>query len=113
MIRNRGQLRDHLLIPLLIIAAVVVMAIGAWQLGWFVTEKNVERKTEIDNTRTSTQEAWRNEAKRTISDIALLPEGAEAQKAVLTNQACDLIDKLSGTFADDPSLIEFAEENCS
>jgi hypothetical protein len=91
---------------------LIALGIAAWQLGWFVEEKNVEQRTRIDNTRSGVQDAWRSEAIRTIRDIEVLPESNEAARAALTNQACDLIDKLSGTFADDQILVEFAEENC-
>lgn len=94
------------------LAVIAVLSIGTWQLGWFVQEKNVERQTEIDNTRTATQTAWRDEATQTIRDIAVLDENNVAARGALTNQACDLIDKLTEQFITEP-LTEFAEENCS
>lgn len=90
---------------------VAVVAIGGWQFGWWLKEDAVERETEIDNTRTGTQDAWRTEATRTIGDIAKLPKDATAARAALTNQACGLIDKLTDEFMTD-DLAEFAQEEC-
>lgn len=90
---------------------LIVLGIAAWQLGWFVEEKNVEQRTRIDNTRTGTQDAWRSEAIRTIRDVAVLDESNTAGRAALTNQTCDLIEKLTDQFLT-TELIEFRGENC-
>lgn len=95
----------------LAMAVIAALAFGSWQFGWFLKEDAVGRETEIDNTRTGTQDAWRTEAIRTIRDIAVLPEDATAQRAALTNQACDLIAKLTDQFMTD-DLAEFAQEEC-
>lgn len=79
------------------VAAVVLaiaLAVGAWQLGWFVKSKNVDRQVQIDNRNVGTQTAWRDEVVKTIADFELVDPSNTAARGALRNKACDLIDRL-------------------
>jgi hypothetical protein len=96
-----------------VIALLAVLAVGVWQLGWFVEEENVEQRTRIDNTRTGVQRPIMEEARRTVGDIAVTSEDNTAARNALTRQACELIARLTDEFreqADD--LVAFEKENC-
>jgi hypothetical protein len=94
------------------IALIAVLAIGAWQLGWFVEEQNQNQRTRIDQQRQGAQESWQREAQRTVADIARLPEDATANRAALVTQACSLIGDLRDEFLTD-DLGQFQREECS
>jgi hypothetical protein len=90
---------------------LAVLAVGTWQLGWFVEEQDQNQRTRIDQQRQGTQESWQREAQRTVADIARLPEGATANRAALVTQACSLIGDLRDEFLTD-DLAQFDKEEC-
>lgn len=94
------------------VAVLLLVAIGVagWQFGWWLEEKNVDRRVGIENRNLGTQTAWRDEAKHLVRTIDLLPEDAP-QRGGLTNDACDMIDKLTGNYMTD-QLAEFESANC-
>lgn len=95
---------------LLVILFVVGIGVAGWQFDWWLAEKNVDRKVGIENRNLGTQTAWRDEANHLIRTIELLPAGAP-QRGGLENDACDLIDRLTGNYMTD-QLAAFEAANC-
>ena len=91
---------------------VVILGVAAWQFGWFVTEKNVDRQVNVDNRNKGTQTAWHDEAVRSIRDFELLDPSDTARRGVLRNQACDLIVRLTPPYRD-AKIIAFQQQECS
>lgn len=89
---------------------LVGIGVAGWQFGWWLEEKNVDRKVGIENRNLGTQTAWRDEAKKLINQASVLPEGAP-QAAALERQACELIDQLVDTYMTD-QLAAFEAANC-
>ena len=96
-----------------ILAAVLVVGLGiaAWQLGWFVEAKNVDRQVKIDNRNVGTQTAWRDEARRTVASYAVVDPDNTAASGALRNQACGLIQRLRPDYLD-ADLSAFAAKEC-
>lgn len=94
------------------VVAIAVLAIGTWQLDWFVKEKDTNRQVHIDNRNTGTQTAWHDQVVSDIRDFNLLDESDHAHRAVLTEDACNLIGRLAGSYRDD-QIVAFDEEHCS
>ena len=44
-------------VALVSLLVVAVLSVAAWQLGWFVEAKNVDRRTQVDNLSTGRQQA--------------------------------------------------------
>lgn len=99
-------------IAVVALAALVGLSIGAWQLGWFVNEKNVDRQVHIDNRNKGTQTAWRDEAVKTIADYRLVDPTNTAARGALRTKACDLIPRLRSDYLT-PNLIEFQTKECN
>lgn len=97
---------------ILAIIAVIVIAVGAWQLNWFVKEKNTERQVQIDNRQLGTQTAWRDEALDSVGEYYSTDPANSAARGVLRSQACDLISRLDGPYRTD-QLIAFYQEQCA
>lgn len=85
-----------------ILAAIVLVGggIAIWQLGWFVEEKNAEKRAEIQNENSGTQENRRDKVLNYMRDVDLLGQESPAGRSAINN-ACDLIPRLSDTFQTD------------
>lgn len=90
---------------------IVVLSIGAWQLDWFVKEKNLERQVHLDNRNTGTQTAWYDQATSDVKDFYLVPETNMAARSALRDQACQLIGRLSSDYVD-ANLASFQAKEC-
>lgn len=88
-----------------------ILAIGAWQLGWFVEEKNVDRRVGIDNRNKGTQTAWRDEALNAVSDYETVDPSNTAVRGALRNKACNLIARLTPPYRDE-ILVRFETREC-
>lgn len=91
------------------IAFVILIGVVGWQFDWWLTEKNVDRKVQIENRNTGTQTAWHDEAVNLINQASLI-EGTP-QEAALKRQACELIARLTDTYMSD-DLVTFQAQEC-
>lgn len=94
-----------------VIGALVLLAVlgaGIWQLGWFIEEKNVDRRTGINNRSTARQLALQEEILdkyRDVTDIDVqLTEASDArepalvaQRQAILDQMCDAWDQTTGS----------------
>lgn len=102
---------------------VAALGIGLWNLGWFVEEKNVDKRTEINNRSTARQTALAEEILDKYRDIrnidVQLTEAADEQKAPLNaqrvailNQACDAYYQSSGKALIPEDIVAYLEMEC-
>jgi uncharacterized protein with GYD domain len=78
------------------LALIIALSVGAWQLEWFIQEKNVNRKTRIDNQTKGVQSAWQQQVNEGIRDTNIIVEGPQRQAVI--RQTCDLAAKLTTTY---------------
>lgn len=90
---------------------LVGLSIAAWQLNWFVAEKNLERQVHLDNRNTGTQTAWHDEAINAVTDFETTSEDYPAGRGALRTKACNLIERLTDDYLDD-SLASFQAREC-
>lgn len=93
------------------IALVVVLAIGGYQLGWWLKADSTERQVQIDNSNTGTQTAWHDQAVQGIRDYELVDPSNTAARGALRNQTCELIARLSDPYRDD-IIDAFYDKEC-
>lgn len=92
-------------------AVLVALAIGGYQLGWWLKAENVDRQVRIDNISKGTQTAWHDQAISGIRDYSLVDPENTAARGALRNQTCDLIARLTNTFRDD-IIVTFENKEC-
>ncbi len=90
-------------------AAIVLLAIAAWQLGWWLKAKNTDRGVRIQNQNVGTQSAWQQQVTEGIRTVALLEDGP--QRRAVVNEACLLASKLTPNFRT-ASIDAFTAANC-
>jgi hypothetical protein len=110
-----------------ITVAVVVVAlltaglsIGAWQLGWFVEEKNTERRGRIDQETYQRQNALVEAMLDDVREVRSIDISAaeapspqlDAQRTAIVSQICDSAAKLNGTIDLDVSTQAFVTVEC-
>jgi len=91
------------------VAITTVLAVGIWQLGWFVEKKNTEKRVEIREQLVGTQTARRDQALDLISDWKVVTD--PQAKATLRAEACRVIGT-TGDAVRTPEITTFTEENC-
>ncbi len=94
-----------------IIASVAVLAIGGYQLGWWIKADSTERQVQIDNSNTGTQTAWHDQAIQGIRDYELVDPSNTAARGALRNQTCELIARLSDPYRGD-IIVMFYDKEC-
>lgn len=94
-----------------VVTVVVLVALGvaAWRFGWWLEEKNVDRRVGIDNRQKGTQTAWHDEAIDLFNQADLID--GTPQAAALRRQACQLSARLTGPYEDD-IIIEMEALHC-
>lgn len=101
----------------LALLGVVVFSIAAWQLGWFVEAKNVDRRTQVSNLSLNRQQALQSQV---LSEIATVrdidtqeqtPEVLAQRKAIVTS-ICESAGMLSGSLTLPASAVEFTSQEC-
>jgi hypothetical protein len=106
-----------------VLVATAVLAVAAWQLGWFVEEKNVNRRARIDNDSFARQKALAEEANDKTRDardidVQIAQSSGEerdvltAQRRAVVDQACDAWGQINDTSSLPPSVQDFALEEC-
>ncbi len=105
------------------VALLVGLAVGGWQLGWWLKEESTNRTTGIANESLARQQARVDEVldkAETIADIdvqlvQVTPEQAEvieAQRAAVVEQFCDAYGGLTGRLTVPTSVDVLASEEC-
>jgi hypothetical protein len=107
----RGGTAIIVISSVLALVLLIGLSIVAWQLGWFVRERNTVRQVQIDNRQLGTQTAWHDEAVNAITDFATVPAANTAARAALRAKACSLIGRLDSPYRSD-DLVAFEEGNC-
>lgn len=104
--------------------AVAALLIGIWHLGWFVEERNVDRRAGINNQSYARQSALQEEVLdkyRTVTDIDVqLAQASEddraalaAQRAAVVDQFCDAYNQLTDSAVVSDRVQSFATQECS
>ncbi len=94
-----------------IILAILATSLIGWQVGWLFKKENTDRQVRIDNRNLGTQTGWRDEAVKTIADYELIDPANTAARGALRNKACDLIVRLSPTYATS-NLTDYQKKEC-
>lgn len=97
-----------------VIAAVVfviVVSIAAWQLHWFVAEKNVNRQAHINQDSYQRQNALVEGILDDIKD-AETPNIPPQQRAAIVSQICDSASKLTGSITLNQHTVTFIAQEC-
>lgn len=108
---------------LLAILLLALLAVGGWQLGWWLKEESTNRTTGIANESLARQQARLDEVldkAETIADIdvqvvLVTPEQAKpilAQRAAVVEQFCDAYGGLTGRLTIPTSIDVLASEEC-
>jgi uncharacterized protein YgfB (UPF0149 family) len=108
---------------LLGILLLVLLAIGGWQLGWWMKEESTNRNTGIANESLARQQARVDEVldkAETLADIdvqiaLVTPEQAKpilAQRAAVVEQFCNAYGGLTGRLTVPASIDALASEEC-
>lgn len=90
---------------------VIALCIAAWQLNWFVAEKNQNRQAEINAKSYNRQSSLVTEIVRDIRD-AETPNIPAAQRAAIVNRICDDSALLTGTIQLSISTQRFINKEC-
>lgn len=104
--------------------ALAVLGVGVWQLGWFVEEKNVDKRTEINNRSTARQSALQEEIVDKYRDVrnidVQLGDASDeqrpaliAQRRAITNQMCDAWFQTTDSALLPDSIHMFLQGECS
>ncbi len=101
-----------ILVAIVAFVMMAILGIAAWQFGWFVTEKNVDRQVNIDNRNKGTQTAWRDQAVQNIKDYELVDPANTAARSALRDQTCELIARLTPPYRD-TIIVRFETKECS
>lgn len=105
------QVAKGVLATILGLVLLVALSIGAWQLDWFVKEKNVDRQVQLDNRNVGTQVAWRDEVLKTIADYEIIDPANTAARGALRTKACELIGRLRPDYVS-PAIETFNIVEC-
>lgn len=105
------------LLAVLAVIVVVALAIGAWQLGWFVEEKNVDRQTQVNDQSQGRQQALTSKVLRDIETVREI-DGREddgtntARREALVESICMDAGQLSGSVTMPTSATNFINSEC-
>lgn len=96
---------------------VAALSVAAWQIGWKVEEKNVDRRTEIGNDSLGRQQALTDQVLNeisTIRDIDTQQQTPEviAQREAIVEQMCSNASKLTGRITMAPTAQSFITTEC-
>lgn len=103
-----------------VVALVVLLAIGAWHLGWFVKKADTNRESEVYQNSYGRQSALVQTVTDDVSEIADLdvtiatnpsPQ-LSAQRKALTDRVCSNAGLLTGTVPLSSSAAAFVAKEC-
>jgi hypothetical protein len=93
------------------ILLAIAIAIGGYQLGWWLKEDAVNRNVDITNNNTGVQTAWADQVRQGIRDFETIPSDATAARGAIANDICELIPRLNDNYIT-VDMTVFAQENC-
>lgn len=99
------------------VVAVIILSIAAWQLDWFVKEKNTDRQTQVTNNSIGRQQAIQSAVLRqiaTVRDIDTQEQTPEviAQRKAIVTEICENAGMLTGSLTLPASAVEFTSQEC-
>lgn len=99
------------------IVLTAALAVGSWQLGWFVEAKNVDRQTQVNDLSQGRQQALTSKVLRdirTVRDIDTQPQtpAVQAQRTAIVDGICDSAALLSGSVTFPTSASDFIYQEC-
>ncbi len=97
--------------------AAAILAVAAWQLGWFVEAKNTDRRTQVNDLSQGRQQALTSKVLRdirTVRDIDTQEqtEAVAAQRVAIVDDICDSAGLLSGSVTLPTSAQDFINQEC-
>lgn len=100
------------------IIVVAILSVAVWQLGWFVEEKNVDRRTQVDNNSIGRQQALTDAVLRNVTVIRDIDTQEQtpaviAQRKAIVSATCSDYAKLTGSVTLDPSTESFLAQECN
>lgn len=125
MRKQSGQVAVGILIGILALLLVVGIAVGGYQLNWWLKSQSVNRNAKINRTSYEVQQTYREEVQkdlqnvatddREIADPAYAASLAEIKAARIAdvNVTCDHISRLTTSGAGvDPTVTAFNTREC-
>lgn len=96
---------------LVVLLLVVGLAVGGWQLGWWLREESVQRSAEIRQTTFGRQNAL---VEQILDDIREAQQAniPDAQRIAVVNIICDSAAKLTGSIELPAHANEFIQQEC-
>lgn len=107
-----------------VLVLIAALGFGAWHLGWFIEEANVNRSAEVNNDSFARQTALQEEIidkYRTVADIDVQLSTAtedqkpalQAQRTAVLNQLCDAYFQSTGRVTIPSHITNYADRNCA
>lgn len=99
------------------VVAVVVLSVAAWQLDWFVKEKNTDRQTQVTNNSIGRQQALQSAVLRQIATVRDIDTQEQtpaviAQRKAIVTDICENAGMLTGSLTLPASAVEFTSQEC-
>lgn len=96
---------------LLALALLAALAVGGWQLGWWLKSESVNRNAKIQQDSYGRQNAL---VEQILDDVAEAqdPNLPASQRAAITDQVCDSAAKLTGSIQLTAGAASFIAANC-
>lgn len=106
------------LVALGALLVATALAVGAWQLGWFVEAKNTDRRTQVNDLSQGRQQALTSKVLRdirTVRDIDTQEQtpAVVAQRVAIVDGICDSAGLLSGSVTLPTSAQDFINQECN
>ena len=101
--RQEGQAALYVMVTLGVLALLVLVVFGGWQLGWWLSEESTNRRTGIANRSLARQSALSEEVLDKYRDArnidVQLTEATPEQQTALRAQRVAIIDQLCDAYA--------------
>lgn len=126
MKRQEGQAATAALATILGLVLIVGLAIGGWQLGWFLKSETVNRNAKINRTSYEVQQTYHEKVLSDMDDVRRLDSQISdrayadqvfelrAQRIAAIRVTCDHISRLTTSGAGlDPDIQSFDTKECA
>lgn len=122
-IRTAGKVSGAFIAVVASLVVLVLLAIGAWYLGWFVKEKNVNKAGEVAQQSYSRQVGIAQQTSTLATSIATVdvqittatPDQAaalRAQRTAMVTQLCDQAAQLNDTAQPSAAAVRLITQEC-
>jgi len=96
---------------------VGVLAVAAWQFGWFVEAKNTDRRTQVVDQSLGRQQALQGQVLRQIAEVRSIDtqeptEANAAQRIAIVDSLCINAGMLTGSLTLPASAETFINQEC-